>query len=133
MQQLFYLSRAVDGLREVDVQQILTRARTNNWRVNVTGCLLFSGRHFAQVIEGAEPALQALFQKIQRDTRHSGVHVLLDQQAAQRRYADWSMGFVYSADFSDRLELALARPESSADQVLDLFSGIRIDSLMGPL
>lgn len=134
MRQLFYLSRAVDGLKESDVLQILARSRANNWRIGITGCLLFSGSHFAQMLEGEASVVQGLADRIATDPRHTDFRIVLDREDRQRRYPDWSMGFLYSADFGDRLEHALAHPQALSDRELsELAAGMRLDSLMGPL
>ncbi len=45
--QVFYVSQASAGVNLQLVQAILAQSRVNNWRCDVTGLLMFSGRHFA--------------------------------------------------------------------------------------
>jgi len=46
-----------------------------------------------QTIEGAPAAIEALYAKIRRDPRHSGLILICDEPVAQRSYGDWSMAF----------------------------------------
>jgi hypothetical protein len=59
LHRVFYVSRTrlVD---DFDIQSIVQASRTRNARLDVTGVLAFSGDHFAQLLEGLVPDLQAL-------------------------------------------------------------------------
>ena len=73
---------------------ILDAARRNNARVGVTGALLYSGRRFAQVLEGPPDAVEAIFETIQCDARHDNIAVLKVTSPPHRAFANWSMAFV---------------------------------------
>ena len=73
---------------------LLAVSKRNNARVGVTGALLFNGGSFAQVLEGSRVAVEATFERIQRDPRHSDVAVLQCEPVATRGFPNWSMGFV---------------------------------------
>ena len=73
---------------------LLAVSKRNNARVGVTGALLFNGGSFAQVLEGSRAAVEATFERIQRDPRHSDVAVLQCEPVAARGFPNWSMGFV---------------------------------------
>lgn len=76
------------------VAEVLETSQRNNARVGVTGALLFNGGCFAQVLEGPRAAVEATFERIQRDPRHSDVSVLQCEPVAERGFPHWSMGFV---------------------------------------
>ena len=61
-----------------ELANILRVARVNNASRGVTGALLLYDGWFAQVLEGPEAAVRALFDRIAEDKRHNGVE-LLDQ------------------------------------------------------
>ena len=88
--QLFCVSRAAPSTGKPDVQEILAVSKRNNWRRDVTGCLLFWGAHFAQTLEGSADALDPLLARLPRDHRHPNVKVLLDLEVRSRRFAEWS-------------------------------------------
>ena len=73
---------------------LLAVSKRNNARVGVTGALLFNGGSFAQVLEGSRAAVEATFERIQRDPRHSDVAVLQCESVPSRGFPNWSMGFV---------------------------------------
>ncbi len=78
--QLFYVSRAAKPFDSAVIQDILQIARRNNRMLDVTGCLLYSGHHFAQVLEGSSAVVIPLAQRIAHDACH--VNVLVDGLSA---------------------------------------------------
>ena len=91
MLSLVYASSASRDLDEVDFGQLLSAARTSNERNGITGLLLFNDGNFMQAVEGPDEAVNALFDRIRRDSRHHGVLLLLKEQIAERRFPNWSM------------------------------------------
>ncbi|MGH1570651.1 BLUF domain-containing protein [Methylobacterium sp. P31] len=76
------------------VRQILDASQRNNREIGVTGALMFNAGAFAQVLEGPRQGVEATFERIQRDLRHSDVTVLQCGPAESRGFANWSMAFV---------------------------------------
>ena len=81
-----------DYIAEVD--RILVVARKRNPLVDVTGALLFNEDWFVQLLEGSFHAVMATYHRIALDPRHEGVELLHQGSVEQRRFPDWSMGFV---------------------------------------
>ena len=133
LRQLFYLSRAAAALTDLEVRQILQISQRNNRRKDITGCLLYTGRHFAQVLEGERALLDELVDRIARDKRHTELVVAIDQQVSVRRFPDWSMGILYKSDAADRIEDALVSGRLSAELALELLADVHPDSVMGAL
>lgn len=131
--QIFYVSRAAANLSDGEVQQILAVSKRNNWRCDITGCLLFSGKHFAQTLEGRPGDLDPLLARLNADPRHHEVKVLLDRTVAHRLYANWSMGYLFRMDLVDELEALLrGKPFTSDDAALLMQSAVP-DSVVGSL
>jgi Sensors of blue-light using FAD len=133
LRQLFYLSRAAATLTDLEVRQILQISQRNNRRKDITGCLLYTGRHFAQVLEGEPALLDELVDRIARDTRHSDFVVAIDHQVSIRRFPDWSMGILYKSDTADRIEGLLVSGRPSEERALELLGEMHPDTLMGAL
>jgi hypothetical protein len=76
------------------IGDILATSRANNARVGVTGALMFNAGCFGQVLEGPQPALEAIFERIQQDERHGDVSLLSLASTTTRAFESWSMGFV---------------------------------------
>lgn len=90
---IIYVSSATRLLPESELVELLKTCRSKNEPLKITGMLLYQGGNFMQVIEGPEAAVTALYEKIQRDPRHSGVYQLARKAIEKREFADWSMGF----------------------------------------
>jgi len=80
-----------------EINQILAVSRTNNEKVGVTGALMFNSGYFAQVLEGSQGAIEATFERIQRDERHGEVTLLEFAPVEGRGFSNWSMAFVGSS------------------------------------
>jgi hypothetical protein len=95
---LVYLSRNnIEGDQAVVAEQIrniLTASRHNNMQAGVTGALMFNKEYFAQVLEGPHQAVQATFERIQCDERHSDAIVLQFEPSETRAFSNWAMAYV---------------------------------------
>ena len=131
--QTFYVSRATVPFDNAAVQSILQVSRRNNARVDVTGCLLFSGRCFAQVLEGDQAVVRALAGRVAADARHLDVRFLRETSGEEREYADWSMGYLHDLTLEDDLETLLLIPDSSPAVVAEVMERMRPDPVMGAL
>ena len=131
--QTFYVSRARSAFDESAVQAILDRSRRHNVSLGVTGCLLFSGRCFAQVLEGERAVVDDLAARIAADRRHDAVRFLHRASGREREYADWPMGYLHDVNVEDDLETLLLIPERSPVVVADVMERMRPDPVMGAL
>lgn len=102
LHQIAYVSRSTALPRDVEgvVQDILATARRKNPAAGLTGALLFSEGHFAQVLEGPLDPLELTFEIIQEDARHDAVRVLFYRSIERRAFSDWSMAFAGAVDRS---------------------------------
>ena len=93
MYQLIYYSTADATLTKGDINSILTQARTFNAKNDISGCLLFHEGFFLQILEGEETIVKELYEKIKKDTRHSGIKFLVDGETKERAFNKWSMAY----------------------------------------
>jgi len=133
LRQVLYFSRASAALTDSDVRQILWISQRNNRIADITGCLLFSGRHFAQVLEGDSMQLDAALLRIGGDKRHSEIVLAIDHTVSVRRFSKWSMGVLFKADLTDMLEALIASQSVSDADALKILGEMNPDSLMGAL
>ena len=130
--QLFYVSSATTPVDSAVIQHVLQVARRNNRQLDVTGCLLYSGRYFAQVLEGRKEQVQPLARRIASDPRHRNVRILLENHRIGRQYGGWSMGYLHDSELEDSLEgLLLEGGEPSA--IADVIDRMKPDTVMGAL
>lgn len=111
LRKLFYVSRPVNVITTGELRQIVGVAAMSNRRTDITGVLAFTGGHFAQLIEGAPDAVEALASRIALDTRHAGFKVLLtDDAPVQREFTSWEMQLVHSPALDDAIGTLLRGP-----------------------
>ena len=91
---LLYASHSAKPVTADTLEAILEQSRKHNPRLGITGILCQSGDTFMQVLEGGRTAVNLLYNDIVRDARHKNVVVLHYEEAAQRRFANWTMGQV---------------------------------------
>jgi hypothetical protein len=48
---------------------------------------------FVQILEGEQKEIDRLVRKIEKDERHSGLRILINQKIDDRLFDDWSMAF----------------------------------------
>jgi hypothetical protein len=121
---IFYLSRSLAS--PTDVEAIVAGARRANARRGVTGALMYTGAHFAQVIEGEAADLAATMAEIERDPRHDTLVRLMDGPVVERRFGAWRMAFIDAPGADDLLARLLAEPAAAAaraEHLLQLLLG----------
>jgi len=95
MFEIIYVSSASTPIPEPALKEILERARMKNSEAGVSGILLCHGGSFLQVLEGPdEEIVTEVFERIAADRRHHHVLVLKRGPIAERRFAEWRMGYV---------------------------------------
>jgi len=91
--QLTYKSHVSYTPSLIDLDQLLQRARLNNELASITGCLVFFEQRFYQILEGEESMVKNLFKKIQEDSRHNEVELVIEGESDKRLFPDWGMLF----------------------------------------
>src|ERR1700761_551157 len=86
--------------RKSQLGTLFSGARSNNKKQDITGALLVYGDWFAQVLEGSEEPVRALFARIEQDDRHDQVSVLEAGQA-ERVFGRWAMARVAAEGETD--------------------------------
>ncbi len=90
MKQLIYRSQPF-GFDRSTLAAILSGARRNNRRDDVTGALICRHDLYLQLIEGPAPAIDALYARITVDDRHADIRLLLTDTVNQRLFPQWEM------------------------------------------
>jgi Sensors of blue-light using FAD len=92
---LIYRSHSLLGPKDdAGLAEILKTARGNNAGLGVTGALMLYDDWFAQVLEGPQPVVEALFARIKSDARHNGVSLKEAGPAPKRLFGKWAMAVV---------------------------------------
>lgn len=90
---LVYTSTAAHPLRETALEDLLVVSREGNASRAVTGMLLYRDGRFIQVLEGTRETVEQLVKRIERDTRHHDMRILLNETIDGRRFGEWTMGY----------------------------------------
>ncbi|WP_295587822.1 phosphate-starvation-inducible PsiE family protein [uncultured Lamprocystis sp.] len=93
MIQISYISSATEPMHTDELLRLLQSCREHNAGNGVTGMLLYGNATFLQVLEGDEPVIDDLIERIRQDPRHTNLQILHRKTIERRQYSDWSMGF----------------------------------------
>ncbi len=90
---IVYTSCSPELMNENDLAAILLHSRYNNKRAGISGVLLYLHGQIIQALEGDKDKLDLLYDRIQRDERHTNVTGLVNQFIDQRLFSSWNMGY----------------------------------------
>lgn len=101
--QLIYTShsRITRADRPTALAEIFSYARAHNKAAEISGALLITDHYFAQVLEGAQSAVEDLYTCIGGDARHEALNVLATATVEQRVFPHWAMAQVSSVGHAD--------------------------------
>ncbi|EKY3225344.1 diguanylate phosphodiesterase [Cronobacter dublinensis] len=88
---IIYRSHICDDVPVSVLDDMVTAANNKNGQADVTGILLFNGRHFFQLLEGPEERVKSIYRAICADTRHYNLVELLCDYAPARRFGKSGM------------------------------------------
>lgn len=110
LHRVFYVSRCRASTTELDLRRLVDSSLRNNRERAITGVLLHTGGHFAQVIEGPEPSILRTMADIEADARHEAVARLLQGRLPRRHFKQWSMRWQATPGADDLLAAVLQEP-----------------------
>jgi hypothetical protein len=92
---IIYISESLisPACADAEIAALVAQSRSRNVEEAVSGCLLFSVSHFAQILEGPEPSLTALMDSIHADVRHHRIRILERKSIADRCFLSWGLGY----------------------------------------
>ena len=93
MFRLIYSSRTHGDLSADEISAILKSARRRNEVEGITGLLLYHNRRILQVLEGPEHAVDACYDRISRDARHTDVRLVSRKPARSALFSKWFMDY----------------------------------------
>ena len=113
-----YVSRSLidPAHANATVADLVEASIANNRRRDITGSLLFTGAHFAQLLEGPEGCVGALMTSIGRDIRHERLTVIDHSPISERKFRDWALGYSGPSLFIERHVARVLASPPDADQ-----------------
>ena len=118
MYRLVYVSTAVEGLGDGDIETILNESQSNNDERYITGFLAHNGRFFMQALEGERSEVVDIYDRIVHDKRHFGVAQIIGEPIEQRAFPDWSMNY-HRVDDEEGSSTMVIRNDDSVDALLN--------------
>ena len=118
MESLLYISNSsvLPGDAETEVKRIVATAVSRNPASGLTGALLFTGTHFAQVLEGDGASIDRLIAAISLDPRPEQLVMVARAPLTERRFADWSMAYFGPSQFVSRHVTRLLNDPTPGEQ-----------------
>jgi hypothetical protein len=117
LKHVIYISRPTH-FDHLVLDDILTRSRSNNPLIGITGNLIYHADLFLQLLEGPHFAVQKLYETILADSRHADVIKLRDETVNRRLFASWAMkNDSHQSWMLSRSEIA----RMSSEEALQLF------------
>jgi len=93
MYTLTYESVATNKIKGSEMEELLEKARENNQREDITGCLIYYQGRFVQLLEGNKTRIETLYSKIKKDPRHKNVTLFSDDETSKRTFPNWGMAY----------------------------------------
>lgn len=118
MERLLYVSKS--KIKAADVHDVVAHivARSEEWNVdhNLTGALIFTGTHFAQVLEGHQKDIDEVMVIIKNDPRHEAISVIDRSPITERHFPHWALAYQGPSQFVSRHVTRLLHATSGLEQ-----------------
>lgn len=129
-----YTSNFSRPLTRTEIDSIGEYSAARNGQSGITGVLLTLGSIFFQIIEGADHAIDDLYDRVVRDDRHTDVVCLrTETDVADRLFPEWSMNVVdldhLDGDGLRPLKLLLGRMRES-QHIIELYTQPAVSQMM---
>lgn len=100
---LLYSSSVAKGFDPAELDRILKTARARNEKEDITGLLFFSTDYFVQCLEGSRKAVNALYNDLMNDPRHTDLVLLAYDDIEDRMFSSWRMAYIGPGDISEEI------------------------------
>ncbi|MBD8472447.1 BLUF domain-containing protein [Sphingomonas sp. CFBP 8765] len=133
MQIIIYISRAKQNFTSGDLADLRDLADARNRSEDITGLLLSDGARFIQALEGDAAAVQAVMNRIAKDSRHDNISYFRPITTNCRQFRKWTTEYLAERDlgeergFLDRVMRHVADVE--CDSIKAVFIGFAALSL----
>jgi len=94
MKAIMYKSIPKNGVDKGKFKELLASSQQRNQARDITGYIYLSKTKIVQLIEGNDIIIDALFNRIKIDNRHTDVVVILDKKIEKRTMMNWNMAIL---------------------------------------
>lgn len=101
---LIYVSRSLIArcAQQEEIDSIVSGSMARNAQLAVRGALIYTERHFGQLLEGPEMAVDELMSSIAHDPRHDCVTIIERKPIDCYRFPNWGLAYWGTASYMDR-------------------------------
>lgn len=121
MQIIIYISRAKQNFTSGDLADLRDLADARNRSEDITGLLLSDGTRFIQALEGDAAAVQAVMDRIAKDSRHDNISYFRPITTNCRQFKSWATEYQYKTDLCEGREFL--------DRVIKHVADVECDSI----
>ncbi|MFD2933757.1 BLUF domain-containing protein [Spirosoma flavum] len=115
---IVYISSAF--LSEEELNLIMYQSQKKNRALGITGVLLYFNGSIIEVLEGPEEKVEALYEVISQDSRHTQLIQLYANPIERRSFPNWFMGYkTISAIELEHLKDVVPFTENSVSETLN--------------
>ena len=100
---LSYISKATQDMGVLALMRLTDQAAQLNQKLGLSGVLFYENQHFGQILEGPQPTVMLLWEKIQADPRHRQVRLLKLEEISKRSFPAWSMRFFLAKEILKKM------------------------------
>ncbi len=97
--QLLYIS-AHDGVAITDPAQFMANSKQRNIDAGLTSILLSTDEYFLHLIEGHRIDVNVLYNKINKDPKHTNCTILRYIEIKKREFEHWDAAYVNLSEFN---------------------------------
>jgi Sensors of blue-light using FAD len=128
MLRLIYVSVVpADCVTAMALDDIVAVSISRNGAAGVTGALVCTGRHFAQILEGPAQAVRTIYASIEQDSRHKCVTLIDKRHLKKRSFPSWSLAYSGNATYVDRPIENVINGVTSADWFIQEITGLMLE------
>jgi len=73
--------------------KLVASAKTRNADLAISGALLFTGTHFAKILEGPPSSIALMMTALQNDPRHSNICIAAHYPISTRIFSGWQLAY----------------------------------------
>ena len=88
-----YISEHTSDLTHMEVSALLKKSQKYNVAHGINGVLISASNRFFQILEGEEKEINALFERIQADARHTNIIKLFNAKVNRPFFSSYNSSF----------------------------------------
>lgn len=118
LERLIYISESRIDATDAEnvVAELVVVSQSRNADLAISGALLFTGTHFAQILEGPPSSLALIMSALRNDPRHGNIIIAARYSISMRVFSGWHMAYHGPSQYVARHVNRLLQKHSHSDQ-----------------